>query len=246
MPQEHGVLQDCPATPNRGVQSVVIALASIGDNRITLNLAIKDAYINRDSQIEPPRNHVPVGVIHGRFQGLHFGHMEYLLAGKRRCDFLFVGLCNPDPTSRTYHTSDPNRSRADNNPFSYHERMVMTRASLVEAGVALEDFAIVPFPINKPELLHHYVPMDATFFVTIYDQWGHAKRQTLLDLDVAVDVMWEHESALKPCTGTEVRQRIIAGENWRELVPDAVVRYVVKHRLDARLRELHQLAMRQS
>ncbi len=29
-----------------------------------------------------------IGVIHGRFQMLHIGHMEYLLAGKERCNYL--------------------------------------------------------------------------------------------------------------------------------------------------------------
>lgn len=182
------------------------------------------------------RGSAPVGVIHGRFQGLHFGHLEYLLAGMERCEFLVVGLCNPDPTVQRYHATDPSRSRDDNNPFTYFERMIMTRDSLLEAGIERERFAVVPFPINEPALLRHYVPMDATFFVTIYDDWGRAKRQTLLDLGVEVEVMWEHELALKPCTGTEVRRRIAAGEDWRELVPNAVARYIIANRLDARLR----------
>ena len=37
-----------------------------------------------------------IWVIHGRFQGLHIGHMEYLLEGKKRCDFLYIGITNPD------------------------------------------------------------------------------------------------------------------------------------------------------
>ena len=37
-----------------------------------------------------------VGVIHGRFQGLHLAHMEYLLAGKSRCRFMYIGITNPD------------------------------------------------------------------------------------------------------------------------------------------------------
>ena len=38
----------------------------------------------------------PIGVIHGRFQMLHHGHMEYLLAGKKRCQRLIIGISNPD------------------------------------------------------------------------------------------------------------------------------------------------------
>ena len=33
-----------------------------------------------------------LGVVMGRFQGLHLGHMEYLLAGAQRCEHLLVGV----------------------------------------------------------------------------------------------------------------------------------------------------------
>ena len=38
-----------------------------------------------------------IGVIHGRFQLLHNDHLKYLLAGKKRCEHLVVGITNPDP-----------------------------------------------------------------------------------------------------------------------------------------------------
>ena len=38
------------------------------------------------------------GVINGRLQVLHNDHLKYLLAGKKRCDHLVVGITNPDPT----------------------------------------------------------------------------------------------------------------------------------------------------
>ena len=51
-----------------------------------------------------------VGVIHGRFQMLHYGHMEYLLAGKERCERLIIGISNPDVTLVKFNDANPHRS----------------------------------------------------------------------------------------------------------------------------------------
>ena len=45
------------------------------------------------------------GMIHGRFQPFHLGHLEYLRGAAERCDEVFVGITNPDPTG-----SGPNRA----------------------------------------------------------------------------------------------------------------------------------------
>ncbi|MEE3919398.1 hypothetical protein V2I01_16940 [Micromonospora sp. BRA006-A] len=40
------------------------------------------------------------GFAHGRFQVLHMEHLEYLLAAAERCDFLHVGITQPDVDGR--------------------------------------------------------------------------------------------------------------------------------------------------
>ena len=74
-----------------------------------------------------------LGVIHGRFQGLHLGHMEYLLAGAARCRHLLVGITNLSRTGTGGADSCPS-GRMDN-PFTYYERMAMVRDSLMDAGL---------------------------------------------------------------------------------------------------------------
>jgi len=51
----------------------------------------------------------------------------------------------------------------------------MVGSALEEAGVSYREFSIVPFPINLPKLYKYYVPMDAVFFLSIYDEWGKKK-----------------------------------------------------------------------
>jgi nicotinamide-nucleotide adenylyltransferase len=115
------------------------------------------------------------GVIHGRFQVLHNDHLTYLLAGKERCSHLVVGITNPDPTLTRDDPADPHRSLPGSNPLTYYERYLMVTSALIEAGLGFREFSVVPFPVNLPDLYRHYVPLDATFFLTIYDPWGEKK-----------------------------------------------------------------------
>jgi nicotinamide-nucleotide adenylyltransferase/phosphinothricin biosynthesis protein PhpF len=175
-----------------------------------------------------------VGVIHGRFQPLHVGHLEYLLAGAERCDTLVVGITNPDPWTSIDEPSDPGRSRPDANVCTYYERYLMVEGALADAGVSRERLRIVPFPHGFPERLRHYAPPDARYFVTVYDAWGEAKIERLRSLGLTVEVMWRR--AEKPISGARVRAAIASGDGWRELVPPATTKVVEGCGIDVRMR----------
>ena len=116
------------------------------------------------------------GVVHGRFQIFHLDHLRYLLAAKQRCSHLVVGITNPDPTLTKADAADPVRSLPESNPLTYFERYTIIRAVMFEQGLDAE-FSIVPFPINIPELYRFYLPLDAVFYLTIYDEWGKRKKR---------------------------------------------------------------------
>jgi nicotinamide-nucleotide adenylyltransferase len=175
-----------------------------------------------------------IGVIHGRFQMLHMGHMEYLIAGKNRCDRLIIGICNPDENLTKFNNVCPHRSKAQSNPLTYFERYEMIKGAMIEAGH--QSFDIVPFPINFPSLIFNYVPKGATFYMTIYDKWGEEKKYMLENIGCNVEVMWYRTDDERFTSGTEVRSRIINQEKWEELVPPFVYKYVVEHGIDKRIR----------
>lgn len=179
----------------------------------------------------------PVGVIHGRFQMLHKGHMEYLLEGKKRCDRLVIGISNPDVSVTRFSEANPHRSTARSNPLTYYERFRMIQGAMLEAGIPLSEFDIVPFPINRPELLFNYVPRDAKFYMTLYDEWSMEKKAELEKLGCQIEVMWQRKNEDKFTSGTIVRERIIAGELWRDLVPEFVYQYMTENGIDLRLRQ---------
>jgi cytidyltransferase-like protein len=180
------------------------------------------------------------GVIHGRFQVLHKGHMEYLLEGKNRCEHLVIGLTNPDITLTRPSIVSPYRSQPASNPLTYFERLQMIQGALLDEGIGLGKFDIVPFPINCPETLFNYAPEKAKYYMTIYDDWSLEKKKILQNLGCDIEVMWQRTNTERVTSGTEVRGLIASGKPWRHLVPDYVFNYITDNKIDVRIAELLQ------
>ncbi|MHC1742447.1 MAG: nicotinate-nucleotide adenylyltransferase [Syntrophobacteraceae bacterium] len=182
---------------------------------------------------------VELGVIHGRFQIFHHDHLRYVLAGKMRCRHVVVGITNPDPTRTRSDAADPNRSTVEANPLTYYERAVMIRAALIEADLSPLEFSIVPFPINFPELYPYYLPMDATFYLTIYDQWGRRKLELFKSSGLKTEVLWERDSDHKGLRASDIRGRLLRGEPWKDFVSPGVASLLERWGIPERLRRFH-------
>ena len=169
---------------------------------------------------------IQTGVIHGRFQILHNDHLKYLLAGKARCEHLVVGITNPDPCLTKADAADPQRSSDKANPFTYYQRYRMVRAALTRSGLEEKEFSVVPFPINFPERYQYYVPLDATFFLTVYDKWGERKLEMFQALGLSTEVLWRRTLATKGLSATDIREKVTVGEPWRHLVPPGIAEIV--------------------
>lgn len=181
---------------------------------------------------------VEMGVIHGRFQIFHHDHLRYVLAGKMRCRHLVVGITNPDPMLTRHDDADPKRSKAEANPLTYFERYIQVRTALIEADCSPLEFSIVPFPINFPELYAYYLPMDATFYLTIYDQWGHRKLEQFKSLGLKTEVLWERDLGHKGLKASEIRLRMATGQPWKQLVPPGVAALMEQWNIPERLLRL--------
>ncbi|MFX1258813.1 MAG: adenylyltransferase/cytidyltransferase family protein [Promethearchaeota archaeon] len=184
-----------------------------------------------------------VGVIHGRFQILHNDHIKYLLAGKQMCKHLVVGITNPDPSLTRDSEVNPHRSTPIANPLTYYERYVMVQAVLLEQGLQFSEFSIVPFPINLPELIKYYVPIDAIFFLTIYDDWGRQKKQFFESLGLNIHVLWEVTLKNKGISSSDIREAMIQGKQWEQFVPISVVQLIKDWDIIKRLKKLSRLSL---
>lgn len=180
-----------------------------------------------------------LGTIHGRFQILHNDHLKFLMAGKELCEHLIVGITNPDPSLNKDHDSNPHRSKPIANPLTFYERYVMIRDNLLESELNYSEFSIVPFPINVPELLKFYVPMNVVFFLSIYDDWGRQKKKYLESQRLKVHVLWDVPLEKKGLSGSDIRESMLKGEPWKQFVPSATTKLVQEWGIIKRLKDLN-------
>lgn len=179
-----------------------------------------------------------IGVIHGRFQVLHNDHLKYLLAGKNLCRHLVVGITNPDPFMVRDESVDPKRSSPLANPLTYYERYIIIKTVLLENGIKPQDLSIVPLPINHPDRYQYYVPLDAIFFLAIYDDWGRRKKGYFESLGLTVHVLREVPPEQKGISAGDIRNSMLNDRPWQQLVPESAAGLLIKWKISERLKKI--------
>ena len=160
------------------------------------------------------------GMIHGRFQPFHNGHLEYLRGAAERSDEIWIGITNPDPARVKPEASDPARHLPESNPFSYAERLLMVKGAATDLGLDPARVHVIPFPVNEPELWPAYVPPDVTQYLRLFSAWGGTKLERLRAAGYEVVIL--DEGAEKEISGADVRKALRNGSDWRSLVPAGV------------------------
>lgn len=155
--------------------------------------------------------------VHGRFQPFHREHLAYAAWAADGADELLVGVTNADPSHVRPEAADPDRDAPEANPFRYHERERMVRAAVAAAAIDAR-LRVLPFPINRPELWDDYAPADAVHYVNVLEPWHEVKADRLRAGGREVVT----KRGTRTVSGTAIRERMAAGEPWREAVPAAV------------------------
>jgi nicotinamide-nucleotide adenylyltransferase len=164
------------------------------------------------------------GMIHGRFQPFHRGHLEYLQGAAKVSDEVFVGITNPDPTRIKHEPSDPLRHLPESNPWSYAERLLMVKAAAGDLGLDLARVHVIPFPVNEPELWPAYVPDGVTQYLRLFSEWGGTKLERFREAGYEVVIL--DEGVEKGISGAAVREALREGGDWESLVSPGVVRVI--------------------
>lgn len=174
--------------------------------------------------------------VHGRFQPFHDEHLEYArwAASASGADQLIVGITNADAAHTAPTNADPDRHRPRNNPFTYYERRCIVRAALEAANLPC-DVAVVPFPINRPDLWEAYAPPEAIHYVNVLEEWHEHKADRLRERGRTV----ETKRGTRTVSGTEIRRRMAAGERWDEDVPEPVATVIRERELVDRVERLY-------
>lgn len=160
--------------------------------------------------------------------------MEYILTAKSRCEYLWIGLTQYDLFGSS-EISD-HRHLQSANPLTYVERMAMISRSLQASGIAFSEYGFVPFPIDSPEKLPHFVDVNTVCFTTVCESWNETKVGILRQHGYDVIVLYERE---KSVSSSDIRNSILEGsDEWRESVPEATAEFLDEIGFRSRLLEL--------
>lgn len=182
-----------------------------------------------------------IGMILGRFQVFHNGHLTYLLKAKEYCDFMIIGITNPDPIRMQKTKSAIHRDEIWANPLTYYERMKMLQKVCEEYHIGKENYDIVPIPLDVPEIIKYYIPEDILIMVTIHDDWSIEKKKRLENEGYKVKVILD-EYGLERLSSTEIRKYIADGKQYSHCVPVSVYEYLCDNALDQKIREALEMA----
>ncbi len=143
------------------------------------------------------------GLLIGRFQPFHLGHLDAVLFGLSRTENLFIGI------------GSSNKSNENRNPFSAKERREMIISSIEPSMAERIKIFDIPdvgdhekwaFEIDKIVPKHDVVFTNDEFTQTLFE-----KRE----MNVVPVVLKDREKF----SGTNIRNLITEDKNWRDLVP---------------------------
>jgi len=164
------------------------------------------------------------GVFVGRFQPFHKGHLEAVkdILGKVDEVVMVIG------SSQYSHTLD--------NPFTTGERITMIRRAMEEEGISAAKYWTVPVPdLHIHMIWVAQVIGYAPKFDVVYTN-EPLTRRLFIEADYNVKPVPFHKRRIY--SSTEIRERMLSGKGWEELVPKRVDEFIKEIGGVERLRDL--------
>lgn len=149
------------------------------------------------------------GILIGRMQPVHNGHVEVIKKILDEVDEIIIGI------------GSAQLSHEVKDPFTAGERIVMMTQALAEIDIDPSRYYIIPMQdINFNALWVSHVKMITPPFSIVYS--GNPLVKQLFS-EEGFEVRQPPLYDRLHLSGTEVRRRILEDKNWQELVPDATV-----------------------
>ena len=162
------------------------------------------------------------GLLIGRFQPFHLGHLDALRFALSKVDKLWIGL------------GSSNKPLQKNNPFSAEERKEMILSSIDESMKQRIQIYFIPDLENHMkwiELIDALVPkFDTVFTNDELTRYLYSKR----DVEV-LPIPFVKRDIL---SGTNIRNMIISDQKWEDLVPEGTKIFLYKTSAKQRLKNL--------
>jgi nicotinamide-nucleotide adenylyltransferase len=152
------------------------------------------------------------GILIGRYQPFHKGHLEVVKELLDECDVLIIGI----GSAQYSHTGE--------NPFTAGERYSMISEALRDEKIPLERYIIIPIQdIHNNSIWVQHVESIFPKFDVVYTRNPLATR---LFQEANYTVRQQPLFDRHKYSGTEIRKRMIEGGDWEGLIPAGVARVV--------------------
>jgi nicotinamide-nucleotide adenylyltransferase len=164
------------------------------------------------------------GLYVGRFQPFHLGHLGAIKAALKEIDELVIVIGSAQYSHKV------------NNPFTAGERLVMIRQALLEAKLDPSRLWIVPVPDVHLHMLwvsalEGYTPK----FNVVFSNEPLTRR---LFMESGYQVKNIEFYDRKTYMSTIIREKMLQGDSWMELVPKSVADFINEIDGVNRLRDL--------
>lgn len=160
----------------------------------------------------------------GRFQPFHNGHLHAIKLILEETDELLIVV----GSAQMSHEQD--------NPFTAGERLEMIRYALDAAGITSDCYMLIPIPDAPAHRVWvSQVESQSPRFDVVYTNQPLTRR---LLIEAGYEVRGIKLFMRDQFEATEIRRRILEGEDWKDLVPPEVYEYVKKIDGDGRIRDL--------
>ncbi|HET9009076.1 MAG TPA: nicotinamide-nucleotide adenylyltransferase [Nitrosarchaeum sp.] len=162
------------------------------------------------------------GLMMGRFQPFHLGHLDLAKQILKECDEVIIAITS---SQFNYLQKDP---------FTAGERIEMIHNSLKESTIDLSRCIVVAIE-NQFNIATwaSYLKAALPHFDKVYSGNEYVK---MLLADSAIDVVPPKFLDRTKYNATNIRSMIISGDDWQKLVPNTVVKFLekinAKNRLD--------------
>ena len=160
----------------------------------------------------------------GRFQPFHNGHIHAIRSILEEADELIIVV----GSAQMSHEPD--------NPFTAGERLEMIRLALDAAKIDRNQYMLIPIPDAPAHRVWvSQVESQTPRFDVVYTNQPLTRR---LLIEAGYEVRGIKLYRRDQYEATEIRQRILQGEDWSGLVPLEVYRYVKEIDGEGRIRDL--------
>lgn len=162
------------------------------------------------------------GLLIGRFQPFHLGHLDAIRFALSKVDKLWIGL------------GSSNKPLQKNNPFSAEERNQMILSSIDESMKQRIQIYCIPDLENHIKwikFINTLVPkFDIVFTNDELTKHLYSKRHVKV-----ISIPFSQRDTL---SGTNIRDMIITGQKWEDLVPEGTKNFLFKTSAKQRLKNL--------